>query len=168
MSMTELYHSIISREHIPYGSLKARQKIAAVLPSDELDIMKIGSLGGITLDKMFRHEGGSKSELVAVAAVCPGQASVRLRSDGTVYLNKLVEVEWGLTPTGDQLTKNPFMVDYPGYAFEDVAEELGVLSRYRKAHWILLRMHPIVRVEKSEMRQIQEQIEKLYPELRER
>ena len=165
MKLTELYGSIISRGPIPYDQVRGGQRIAAILPSDELDVMKIERLGNVTLDRLVRIDELIKSEMIAVAAVCPGQASMRLRSDGTLSLNELAEVVWGLTPTGDYITKNPFNLDYPGCTPEDVIMELGVLGYYKKAHWIILRQYPIVGITKTEMGILQANIEKQHPEL---
>jgi hypothetical protein len=136
MNLKELYQTIVSREDVPYASLKPRMRIAIVTPAGTLDVMKVDRVGEgrPSLDEQIRY--------MAVAKVCPGQASMTLSSDGVVCLNELMDV------------KSP---DDPYMTAVDPWSELGVLRhRHRVAYWVDLDENTAIkRVQKSEMREIQ-------------
>lgn len=136
MNLHELYETIVSREDVPYTSLKSRMRIAVVTPEGTLDVMKIDRVGEgrPSLDEQIRY--------MAVAKVCPGQASMTLSSDGEVCLNELMDIE---------------SLDGPYMTAIDPLSELGVLShRHQRAYWVDLDEHTAIKkVQKSEMREIQ-------------
>lgn len=136
MNLTELYKTIISREDVPYTSLRPKMRIAVVTSSGNLDVMKIDRVGEgrPSLDEQIRY--------MVVAKVCPGQASMTLSREGNVHLNELMSVTSPDDPYGTAIT--PW-------------DELGVLSnRHGKAYWVYLdKKTAIKRVQKSEMREIQ-------------
>ncbi|MBI2107826.1 hypothetical protein HYT54_01760 [Candidatus Woesearchaeota archaeon] len=165
MSMTDLYATIKSREPVPYLNIKEGQRIAAALPSGEMDIMKIAGLG------YSERFGG----LIAVASVCPGQASMRLNSDGALQLNALTDL---VNPIGEMLIAARKASDWRvGWLINEAAyrkikeggteKALGPLLHYSRAHWINLREFPVSGVTPAEMRQLQQAIEELKPELKE-
>ena len=137
MNLTELYKTIVSREDLPYASLKPKMRIAVVMPTGELDVMKIDRIGEghASLEEEMRY--------MAIAKVCPGQSSMTLGSDGSVHLNDLIEVYHPADPYGTSIA--------------DPHEQLGVLGQYGlKYHWMELDENTIVKkLTKSEMREIQ-------------
>ncbi len=165
MSMIDLYGRIISREPVPYLDIRQGQRIAAVLPAGEMDIMKIAGLG-------YAEKFGG---LVAVAAVCPGQASMKLKSGGALELNALAKLE---NPTGEALMAARKASDWRvGWLINEEAYRqikggnlermLGPLLHYSRAHWIGIKEYPILSVTADEMRQMQQAIEIQHPELKE-
>ena len=124
--MKELYETILSREDVPYTSLKNRKRIAVVKSNGDLDVMKIDEVG---YGRPTRYE---KMRYMAVAKVCPGQASMTLRKDGSVRINKLMEV------------------------ISEDSDLGGLAERLSKAYWINLDKRTMIKkVTKSEMKKIQ-------------
>jgi len=139
MNLSELYAAIVSRESVPYESVRPRNRIAIETPSGELDVMKVESVGP------GRGNPDEEMRYVAVAKICPGQLSVRLGSDGGVHQNELREV----THTADAYLTGPSIW---------VDDELGALQlRLGTAYWAELDGDtPIKRITKPEMRSILE------------
>src|SRR3989338_4227219 len=96
MNMTELYQSMIGRERMHQDKVREGSRIAVILPGNQADIMKVGTVAHSVRDSrcmgLTRYD--AIGEKYAVAKVCPHQASVMMRSDGSIHLNALVDVEW--------------------------------------------------------------------------
>lgn len=136
MDMRELYQTITSRDTIDYQSIKPDMRIAIVTPDGHLDVMKVETIGDgrSSIDDNMGH--------IAVAKTCPGQASVKYFSDGSVSLNELMDIH---------RPEDAYMSDVNPFS------GLGVLShRVSKAHWAPIgEGSEIYKIDKSEMRQIQ-------------
>jgi hypothetical protein len=151
-----LYRAIMAKPNLPYTDLKAGKRVAVVTYGAVLDIMKVDAVGlgrpaycvGIGVEEDAYHITlyCKKRPMwpVAVAKVCPGQASMRLSRDGSLERNGLEEVIVGLG-------NDAVLEGLPG-----LREHLGVLANYRKAHWIALGNDlKIKQLTRSEMRDIQ-------------
>ena len=122
------------------------QRIAAKYGS-ELDIMKIASIGYASI----------AGQQVAVALVCPGQASFRVKNTGEASLNRLVD----LRSLANYRAQKPWLVKNPGYAMR----KEDALEGYSKAYWIPLVSTAIVPISKTEMRGLQELVRPIAPEI---
>lgn len=158
MELQRLYDEIVSRRHLEKHELKTRRRVA-VIYENELDIMKIAAIGKATF-----YDAG---EITVMAAnVCPnpdmpngiGVASFRLRSDGSLRLNDLIDVHelTSLTPTGTYISERPTLIDFPGCTIEVMRDELGVLDCFwSKGYFTRLGKYPVVAVSRAEMHMMQ-------------
>ena len=145
MSYMAIYNTLIDREPVNYGNLRPGNRIAIFRNEsgiEELDVMKIRSIG---------HSAAAPNDgLIAVALLCPGQSSFRIRSDGSAYLNAVRDP-----------APQPYAEDARLY-FAVIGERKhldtsqdALLSVKGKKYWVPLARSRIVRVAKQEMKVMQ-------------
>ncbi len=137
-TLDEIFGSILIREmqeRRPINTIevRARQRIALELPNGSYDVMKVDRVGEFT------------GRTIAVALVCPGQASFIVQPDGSATYNVLEE-------TGSDGRWSWLGDSYGNFPGKD---SMGMLDWYTKAHWQYLQDKRIVPLSRSEMRTLQ-------------
>ena len=118
--MKQIYIDLMANGPIDYRLIKQDKRIAIMLPDRSLDIMKVLDVVAV------------EDELIAVAKVCPGQASFALDPQGIVRLNDLIST-MPLTPENEYAVRHGCCVEYPGWGHLD--DERRAIGYKDKSHW---------------------------------